>query len=453
MITSSENRLWLAVHLLYPNSSQAFDVYQAVVQQCEEALLKDNLAVVFSKLASVFEKIPAISSNLSFYEFEFDQIDQWKIIYKNSQKIQLLIFVGVLIFELKIGEIALNVKLSQDKAQFLFHQTFKKLAQNSSKIKYNDQLNFRKQNDPKISYLYTYENLIEYCLGQLSDEETAKIKMGLDLYPALQITRDEYLKIINQIQNLKVQRSSSLTSKSNTKITLVKSVVAEDQTKENGPFYKNKKILAATFVTLIISVIAVFQYSGISSRFAGSENTVVIQEIEKKPNLEAPQSEIALESLPQDSVPLVAASASQDQVLAAAGSADETKSTVAEEQPVVAAEPKAQEIAEEKVEATNEAKPVGGLYRGSLVVKDLKQVNKNLLTKIISLGAKKAGEVELGWLKSNDLAYYHFTIPEENIEEAKKYFKEVGTLNIKFEPHPRLIPAGNKRFIIEVKEQ
>lgn len=436
MVTSSENRLWLAVHLLYPNSSQAFDVYQAVVFQCEDALLKDNLAVVFSKLISVFEKIPAITSNLSFYEFEFEQIDQWKVIYKNSQKNQLLIFVGVLLFELKIGEIASNVRLSPEKAQFLFHQTFKKLAQNTSKIKYNDQLNFRKHNDLKISYLYTYENLIEYCLGQLSDEESAKIKMGLDFYPALQTTKDEYLKIINQIQNLKVQKLNSVTSKSKMKITLVKSAKTEGEPEESIPVYKNKKILAVTFAILIVSVIAGIQVSGILGDLQSSERTIVIQEVEKKPESTTLQPEIALESLPKE----LEASAGEI-------SENETKHETVAEAATVA------EVKPQEKTAANGAKSMGGLYRGYLVVNDLKQTNKKLIDKIISLGAQKAGEVELGWLKSNDLAYYHFTISEKNIEEVEKYFREAGSLNIKFEPHPRLIPAGSKRFIVEVKQK
>ena len=35
MITSIESRLWLAVHLLYPNASQAFDVYHKNKTDCD----------------------------------------------------------------------------------------------------------------------------------------------------------------------------------------------------------------------------------------------------------------------------------------------------------------------------------------------------------------------------------------------------------------------------------
>lgn len=459
MLTSLESRLWLAVHLLYPNSSQAFDVYQAIVAQSENAITHENRLVVFSKLVPVFEKIPAISSNLSFYEFEFDQIDQWKVIYKNSQKVQLLIFVGVLIFELKIGEIASYVKLSQEKAQFLFHQMFKKLAQSSAKVKYNEQLNFKKHNDFKISYLYTYENLIEYCLSQLPPEESEKVKIGLELYPALQVTRDEYLKIITQIQNLKVQKSNSVTTKAKSKLSVVKEkILAEakpqaadsagaitEEAVEKTSFYKNKKIVAASFATLILATAVFFQMSGVLGHLLSSDGAVVIQKIEKKPEPQLSSSDIALESLPKES----------ENIPPQESSADQTPIAVVEtpaEPPVVAKNDKPTTKEDKKENpAAKEAKAEGGLFRGTLTVKDLELNNKKILQKITALGAKKAGEVELGWMKTNKMAYYHYTIPEKNIEQANQFFKELGALDIKHENHPRIIPAGSKRFIIEIK--
>lgn len=428
MFTSLENRLWLAVHLLYPNSSQAFDVYQALVLQSEDSLANDNRIQIFSKLTLLFEKIPSVSSNLSFYEFEFDQIDQWKLIYKNSQKPQLLIFIGVLIFDLKISEIAPCARLTKEKAQFLFHQIFKKVAQSGVKAKYNDHLNFKKQNDLKISYLYTYENLVEYCLGQLNDEENEKVKMGIELYPILQTTKDEYQKIISQIQNLKVQRSNSTELKSKNKITLVRD--SDSANAEVVPGYRNRKTILGA-LTSVVLLVALGQTSGLFDRILKDEKSVVMRQIVKRPEFAAPQPEIAVESLPKPTE--LVAVASRDQTVAAIGPA---KKAV----PVKTSETKTAELKEE-----------GGLFRGSLVVKDLKGSNEKLMAKMVAMGARKAGEVELGWLKSNNLAYYHFIISDQNIAQTKAYLTELGVLKIRFESHPRLIPGGNKRFIIEVK--
>ena len=440
MFTSLENRLWLAVHLLYPNSSQAFDVYQALVLQSEDSLAKDNRIQIFTKLALLFEKIPSVSSNLSFYEFEFDQIDQWKLIYKNSQKPQLLIFVGVLIFDLKISEIAPCARLTKDKAQFLFHQIFKKVSQNGVKAKYNDHLNFKKQNDLKISYLYTYENLVEYCLGQLTEDENEKVKMGIELYPILQTTMAEYKKIISQIQNLKVQRSNSTELKSKNKITLVRDTDSKGAGSEAVPAYKSRKTILGALISVVL-LAALGQTSGVFDRIINGEKSVVMRQVVKRPEFAVSQPEIAVESLPKPTETI--APSSQDQTVAAVEPVKKAEPVkVSQVKPVVAEKPEAKSVA---------LKEEGGLFRGTLVVKDLKGSNEKLIAKMVAMGAKKAGEVELGWLKSNNLAYYHFIISDQNIPETKAYLTELGVLKIRFESHPRLIPGGNKRFIIEVK--
>ena len=427
MVSSVESRLWLAVHLLYSNASQAFDVYQAVVLQAEHAISNDDFSAVYSRLIQVFEKIPAISTTLSFYEFEFEEIDQWKVIYKNSQKVQLLIFVGVLIFELKISEIAAHVKLPQEKVQFLFHQIFKKLASASQKLKYNEQLEFKKQNDNKISYLFTFENLVDYCLGQLSPEDSEKVKTGLTLYPTLQVAKEEYTRIIRQIQNLKVQKENSVSvkadKKQNTKLEIVPPSTAQVPRSK-----KTVNGIIAFFVTAAFAVI-LLQPAGLLNKLSKRNNSVVIHEIDKPAVPVVVKKETAVASVPT-SVPTPAAVVTPPPVPV----------PVPASAPVPAPEP------------APVAKSEGGLYRGTLTVKDIEAVNSKIVQKMAALGAVKAGEVELGWLKSQKLAYYHYTIPEKNIEEVNQYLKEVGHLKLNFEKHPRKVAAGTKRFIIEVKQ-
>lgn len=471
MFTTTESRLWLAVHLLYPSASQAFDVYQAIVQQSENLINQNNKEAVFTKLVQAFEKIPAVSSNLSFYEFEFDQIDQWKIIYKNSQKIQLIIFVGVLIFEMKMADIAPVLKLTADKAQFLFHQIFKKLAQNSSKLKYNEQLNFKKQNDLKISYLYTYENLIEYCLGQLPPEEHEKVRAGLDLYPILQMTKDEYSKIISQIQNLKVQKSSSVTKEKSSGFS--GDAAAGDKARPPRPFYRRKRSWALLGLISVVTAAVVFQMTGVLNYLLHRDQTLVIQSVEKKPETAPVYPEVAAGSVPQEA-PVT--ETSDD--LTAAGGEETAAATVPvstdSSLPVAAvpAEPSVPETAAKPVKPGETAKPAesakpattaaaahsedrlpaepGGLFRGTLAVQDVNAVNGRLAEKMAELGAVKAGEVALGWMKTDKVAYYHYIIPEKNIAAANAYLRGLGRLNVKFEKHPRALPPGSRRFIIEV---
>lgn len=449
MVTSIESRLWLAVHLLYSNASQAFDVYQAVVLQSEHAIANQDTPAVFTKLVQVYEKIPAISSNLAFYEFEFEEIDQWKIIYKNSQKTQLVIFVAVLIFELKISQIAPTLKLAPEKAQFLFHQIFKKLASSSQKLKYNEQLEFKKQNDHKISYLFTYENLVDFCLEQLSPEDSEKVRAGLKLYPTLQVAKEEYSRIISQIQNLKVQKErTSVVRPIRPQIKIPKDGLSiSSPTKGLTSF--QVRALVGTFAVLVLVLLVqpIKTFYNLSGR---SDNTVVLQEID------VPQPETTTDTqvaeVPTVSETTVAATETATQV--SAPSATTVAVTQTEVKPTPAPMPQPAAEVSKTTQAAVETKTVweGGLYRGTLLVKDIAAVNSGIKDKMLASGAVKAGEVELGWLKSPDMAYYHYTMPEANKAAMEAYLKKIGNLIIKFEKHPRKIPMGTRRFIIEVKQ-
>lgn len=440
MPATNESRLWLAVHLLYPHSAQAFEVYQAVVMQAEEAFSANDRSAVFTKLSQAFDKIPPISSQNSFYEFEFDQIDQWKLIYKNSQKSQLLIFIGVLIFELKLAEIAPIAKLSHDKAQFLFHQIFKKLTQNSPKLKLSDPVSFKKQNDVRVSYLFTYENLVDYCLGQLGEAENEKVKLGLELYPALMSAHDEYKKIITQIQNLKVLRVQSSIAASvaatKSKISQPPGNSALSSEKKDSSAYFNKT--AAVFLGVVAVAVSIWQLLGVFSKFQNPQSRpVVIQEVEtsRPVAINAASSEEALRA---ESVPPAPSS---------------PEPTPEAAPPVTTAEVKAEPAAvQQPLKPEPELSPEGGLYRGTLAVKDIKASAPELTRLLTKLGATKAGEVELGWMKSEKLSYFHYIIEERNINEVEKLMRTIGSLSVKFEKHPRLVPGGSRRFIIEVAE-
>ena len=480
MVTSIENRLWLAVHLLYSNASQAFDVYQAVVLQSEHAIANQDIAAVFTKLFQVYEKIPAISSNMAFYEFEFEEIDQWKIIYKNSQKTQLVIFVGVLIFELKISQIAPTLKLAPEKAQFLFHQIFKKLASSSQKLKYNEQLEFKKQNDNKISYLFTYENLVDFCLEQLNPEDTEKIKTGLKLYPTLQVAKEEYSRIISQIQNLKVQKErTSVVSPMRPQTKILKEV-SGISSPTKGLTKLQLRALIVTFV-VVVGALLIQPVKSFYSLSARTDNTVVLQEVEvSKPT--STETQVAEVSEVSQTTVAVNESETVSSTVAAVSTTTVAVNQIENKAAIVAAAPapapvqapvatmptpqpataavtvsKTTQVAATPVVAKPPVESAkteweGGLYRGTLLVKDIAALNANIKEKMLASGAVKAGEVELGWQKSPEMAYYHYTMPESNKAELETYLKKIGNLIIKFEKHPRKIPIGTRRFIIEVKQ-
>ncbi len=436
MQTTIENRLWLAVHLLYSNASQAFDVYQAVTLQAEHSMAQQDVLAVYTRLVQVYEKIPAISTQMAFYEFEFEQIDQWKVIYKNSQKNQLVIFIGVLIFELKMTDISVVVKLANEKAQFLFQQIFKKLASNSQKLKSQDTVELKRQNDHKISYLFTYENLVDYCLQQLTPEDADKVATGLQIYPTLQIAKEEYTRIIRQIQNLKVQKENKLRP-IETKAKL-KLVDPQDPDRQNTQITnsfslpKNTKIYAGLGTLAAVAILSTVSFKLLKD----PQGKVVLHEVSKPKELSTAPTPSPT-ALVSDSVSSTAVASVVEPAVTSTPTPTPTPTETPTQVAVVV-----------KIEKPAE----GGLYRGVLFVTKLAETNELIKKKMLDLGAIKAGEVELGWMKSIDMAYYHLLVPEENKPQLEAFLKKTGRLVLKFEKHPRLIPAGQKRFIIEVKQ-
>lgn len=94
----------------------------------------------------------------------------------------------------------------------------------------------------------------------------------------------------------------------------------------------------------------------------------------------------------------------------------------------------------------------GILYRGTMKVANIPAVAPRINEKIISLGGRKAGEVEIGWKKTARSYYYHFTIPEAKYDELNTFLNTYGKIRIEKDKHPRVMPEGIIRLIITIDE-
>ena len=113
----------------------------------------------------------------------------------------------------------------------------------------------------------------------------------------------------------------------------------------------------------------------------------------------------------------------------------------------------------EEADSSDDAEPsaspavTGGfLYRGSISVTNIAVVGPKITDKILELGGRKAGAVELGWQKTENSMYYHFTIPEAKYQELLDYLATYGKPRIGKEKHPRVMPDGILRLIVTVDE-
>lgn len=94
----------------------------------------------------------------------------------------------------------------------------------------------------------------------------------------------------------------------------------------------------------------------------------------------------------------------------------------------------------------------GFLYRGEIEATNIETVGPKFSDKIIELGGRKAGSVELGWKKTPTSMYYHFTIPEAKYQDLMNYMAAYGKPKFSKEKHPRVMPDGIIRLIFTLDE-
>jgi hypothetical protein len=90
------------------------------------------------------------------------------------------------------------------------------------------------------------------------------------------------------------------------------------------------------------------------------------------------------------------------------------------------------------------------VYRAFMTLGDLEDLAPKITQQIKELGAEKAGEVELGWRRGSG-RYYHFTIPEANEQKLLENLRVYGPVRISKDPHPRVMPEGQVRFILWIE--
>ncbi len=94
----------------------------------------------------------------------------------------------------------------------------------------------------------------------------------------------------------------------------------------------------------------------------------------------------------------------------------------------------------------------GFIYRGTISIVNVSVSTAKIVETLAALGARKAGQVNLGRLKGNT-SYFHMTVPESRFEDLKKTFNQYGELKISKEKHDRIMPEGIIRIIIDVTEK
>ncbi len=407
---------WIVAHLLFPNSAQAREVYLFVVSQLAKKpeqldISKKNINTlkVFSE---VFKKTKVVQSGYSFSEFSQTEFKIWPGFYRKLSKDEILLLIAVVYLNLPLVEVAKLMKISLKQAGTKFIQTTHKVIP-------------KPLGNQMGQYQFKYKTIHENRKSDynLCDEALSAIfNLGKTDEVQFQdyLESDPRLHVIKYFEKLKSFKNELI--KLNLQDYILPEIRSSNETEEKSKLRSFKNFtffLPTAFVTISILILLFLRPQFIHNSFLVSQNKT-----EGFLSGALSQSEIENKKPEQISIePTIKIG------------------TTVKTQTAIVAEPK-----------TIPGVASGGLYRGKLIVTDVQQVIGVVREKIINYGGKKAGEVELGWMKNESTSYFHFSFPEAKIADLENYLNQFGKVKLVFESHPRIMPKGTKRYILEIKQ-
>lgn len=442
MPNESFQKLWVSCHLLYPNPSQARDIFGLIIETGIDRLSTPYGQIFqgLQKLYRIYKRSDPVKSGSANFEFTSTPMIYWKRVMQKCNKDETFIVMVALLDLISFKDISRLTKIPQTKVRFLFNQSVKKTIVSSAlRFEQKKEIKLKEFNNHDTSSLFVSEHMIEFVLGLSEAAIIDKMEMKLKDNNRYNDYRAEILKFKAELNDL-------TTSHHFDEVMKVYGHTNQVQSLKKLEIKQQKKFFAGVIVLVLIVTGLILRPSFLKTPSgASSDNKVVLEELaitkmaasSKTEGQNPENTKTALVTV--SSAPTASAQVVAKQVLVKEFVKD-TNVQVAKESLVTASKD------------TKPAKPVKptGVYRGTITVTDFEQVISIVRERIISIGGKKAGEVELGWIKNRNTGYFHFMFPAEQREDLISFIQQYGTLKYKFEPHPRVLPMGQSRFIIEV---
>ncbi len=426
---------WITTHLLFPNSAQARDIFSYTISSRSE-ISENQIFDYFNKCCKYFFKAPTVPSNLIFAEFEESKIKLWPEYFKKLTKEEIAILVGYVFCELSKKQLGTIFKCTYAEIDLKIKNTiYKIIPKNSEFKKINYVFAFKKYGANTNSQFFIYDDIIQYIVEN-KNVGTSEIKSDLKA----EINRSVvFKKYAVQIQNFKDElQNLKLCTYDIPQIKILNS--AKTPVSAKNSFFKIRKYVPIVIVVVIFAATLGYRPNFFQSLLAEKNvDTVEIQQI--KIVRATIDTDKQLPEIQSTSMPLNPTQIKIDEKINPLAAQIITANSE-QKKPIP-------DLTDKKIIDKNKS---GGLFRGRLTVTDVQQVILVAKEKIIGLGGKKAGEVELGWMKNEGTSYFHFSFPDENKSVLEDFLKQFGALELVFEPHPRSMPKGFKRYIIEIKQ-
>ncbi len=426
-------KLWVNCHLMYPNSSQARDIFSHLVT----VSTKENLdSVAFLKTTfQTLTAVKAVKSGSNYFEYSEYTMDCWNSVLKKCQRREQFFLMSILFNKTSFSDLEKATDISENKIKYLINQAIKKVSDFSKDDHkfLSEDIQFKTHHEKKISKISLSEKIFEATLDFTTAREKVFILAEAEKYP-------DTKKIIESVKKLRQELDSIPKTE-----TFLENIAAIEKNIESNEHDKklNSKVKISAWKRIglyfaITSFLAVCFLTAFNIRNEGPQIVVETLQIQRQ---QPKQTLVAAKNIEisYDKNKLVSA----------------IVATKAPAIKVVYAASVATAIVENQANTTTDntfKKKHTGVYRGTIDVVNLDEVTERVKSKIFSLSGFKAGEVELGWMKSLDTTYFHFIIPTENIEDLNQFIKQFGDFKYRFEKHPRVLNGDQKRFIIEVRK-
>jgi hypothetical protein len=305
-------------------------------------------------------------------------------------------------------------------------------------------IKLKKNKNREMSDFVANHLLFEYARNTLDPERKKSVEKALETMPELQ---NEFIKLVNGIQYCEKLSETLVNDAAIKQIELQSSQVNFIVNRlrwHQWPLGFRWLVEAGVVALLLVIVLNLLPLNRIIHLNEGGDSQTIVAEVERKKKLvvgETPEANVETPDFADEEVKQPAAVAAPPKPIAFV-----TKPPA----PSVSTAPAVAVVGSPVVEKSTKA--TGWIFRGQFLVTNAEAVSPKIKDKIKELGGQKAGEVEIGWLKTPNVYYFHFTVPEAKLGELEALLKDYSTGKIVKEAHPRVMPDGIIRMIFTVEE-
>lgn len=314
----------------------------------------------------------------------------------------------------------------------------------------------------EMSRFHCREMLYDYMTGRLDAQRKAAVEKFLSNDNDLKAELDMYIEAAHYCEALSKVQLSDSTIQDLENIRLQSEVVADRIRYRNWPDLLKWSSEAVVISVFVAGLAMVIPWGTIRETFKRPpRNEVVLADVETKPEVATTTAENVAPPVGAKVKPAAgpAAPAPTATAIAAAPVVVAPPAPIPTPVPIVvqpakpAPEPPKPRLVEKQVGTNASIKPAakGMLFRILMNKSDIETLAPELRDKIVALGGKKAGEVEIGWRQPGQ-NYFHFSMPEANYDQLLSILAGMGSSRVYKSPHERVMPEGIMRIILTIKD-